>query len=247
MRSIRAFSVWVKFDKFTNNAHVFDFGDGAGINNTFLGILGKGDGEEAIRPESKCPETTIPTEKSGAQFCPEIRPQTLFETSAADVEHWECKNPSVLARKIPPIQTRPIAGGAGGSRATLIFEIWDQKLRKVQIKVNRVIPLDKWTHILITAKNMDAMRPDLTIVINGNTVFTQEKAYLPAAKITSNNYLGKSNWANDFSNYELRDELFQGAIFDFRMYSAPVSETKGKRILQWGMKKLGLDNSFATV
>ena len=91
------------------------------------------------------------------------------------------------------------------------------------------------------------MRPDLSVVINGNTVFTQEKAYLPAAKITSNNYLGKSNWANDFSNYELRDELFQGAIFDFRMYSTPVSETKGKRILQWGMKKLGLDNSFDTV
>jgi len=26
-----------------------------------------------------------------------------------------------------------------------------------------------------------------------------------------------------------------------------VSETKGKRILQWGLEKLGLDNSFATV
>ena len=247
MRSIRAFSVWVKFDKFTNNAHIFDLGDGAGVNNVFLGILGKGDGEEAIRPDSKCPETTIPTERSGAQFCPEIRPQTLYESSAADVEHWECKNPSVLPRKIDPIQTRPIAGGGGGSRATLLYEVWDQKLRKVQIKINRAIPIGQWTHILITAKTMDAMRPSINIVINGSLMFTQESAYLPQAKVTSHNYLGKSNWANDFSNYELRDELFHGSIFDFRMYSSVVSETKGKRILQWGMRKLGMDNSFSTV
>lgn len=247
MRTVRAFSVWVKFDKFTNNAHIFDFGDGAGINNIFLGILGKGDGEEAIRPPSKCPETTIPTERSGAQFCPEIRAQTLYETSAADVEHWECKNPSVFPKKMEAIQTRPVAGGNGGSRATLIFEMWDQKLRKVQIKVNRAIPLGQWTHILITAKTMDAMRPDLNVIINGNLVFTQENAYLPAAKVTSNNYFGKSNWSNDFSSYDLRDELFQGSMFDFRMYSSLVSETKGKRILQWGMGKLGLDNSFASV
>lgn len=246
MRSVRAFSVWVKFDKFTNNAHIFDLGDGAGINNVFLGILGKGDGEEAIRPPSKCPETTIPAEPSGAQFCPEIRAQTLFETSAADVEHWECKNPTVFPKKVAPIQTRPVAGASGGSRATLLFEMWDQKLRKVQIKVNRAVPLGQWTHILITAKTMDAMRPDLNVIINGNLVFTQEQAYLPAAKVTSHNYLGKSNWANDFSDYELRDELFQGSIFDFRMYSKVVSETKGKRILQWGMGKLGLDNSFST-
>jgi hypothetical protein len=125
--------------------------------------------------------------------------------------------------------------------------VWDQKLRKVQIKVNRAIPVNEWTHILITAKTMDAMRPDLNVIINGNLVFTQQGAYLPAAKITSNNYLGKSNWANDMSNYDLRDELFQGSMFDFRMYSSVVSETKGKRILQWGMGKLGLDNSFASV
>lgn len=246
MRMVRAFSVWVKFDKFTNNAHIFDFGDGAGVNNVFLGILGKGDGEEEIRPQSKCPETTVPTKKSGAQFCPEVRPQTLYESSAADVEQWDCKNQSVLANKVAPIQTRPVAGGGGGSRATLIYEVWDQKLRKVQIKVNRAIPVGEWTHILITAKNMDAMRPDLNVIINGNLLFTQPQGYLPAAKVTSHNYFGKSNWANDMSDYELRDELFQGSMFDFRMYSNAVSETKGKRILQWGMRHLGLDNSFAS-
>jgi hypothetical protein len=249
MRSTRAFSVWVKFDKFTNNAHIFDFGDGAGINNVFLGILGTGDGDDSneLRPGAKCPETTIPEHESGAQFCPELRAQTLYETSAAAVEKWECKNPSVLARKIAPIQTKPPSSPAvNATRATLVYEVWDQKLRKVQIKVNRAIPLGQWTHILIAAKTSDAMRPDLNVIINGNLVFTQAQGYLPQAKVTSHNYLGKSNWANDASMYELRDELFHGSIFDFRMYSSVVSETKGKRILQWGLGKLGLDNSYAS-
>jgi len=248
MRSVRAFSVWVKFDAFTNNAHIFDFGDGAGINNVFLGILGKGDADDGneLRPGAKCPETTIPEGEVGAQFCPEIRADTLYETSAAAVEKWECPNPTVLPRKMAPIQTKRTAPVNNASRATLIYEVWDQKLRKVQIKVNRAIPIGEWTHILITAKTSDAMRPDLNVIINGNLVFTQAQGYLPQAKVTSHNYLGKSNWANDFSLYELRDELFKGSIFDFRMYSSVVSETKGKRILQWGLGKLGLDNSYAS-
>jgi hypothetical protein len=240
MRSIRAFSVWVKFDAFTNNAHIFDFGDGPGVNNVFLGILGKGDGDGPIRPDSNCPETTIPNAPSGAQFCPEMRAQTLYEQSAANVEMWSCPGPDTVARKTDPIQTRPLPS-APGSRATLLYEVWDQKLRKVQIKINRAIPVGKWTHILITAKSMDAMRPDLNVIINGEVAFTQEAGYLPQAKVTSNNYLGKSNWANDMSGYELRDELFQGSIFDFRMYSNAVSQSKGKRILAWGMEKLGID------
>ena len=117
----------------------------------------------------------------------------------------------------------------------------------MQIKINGAIPIAKWTHIVITAKNMDAMRPDLNVYVNGNLAFTQLQGYLPQAKVTSNNYLGKSNWANDFSQYELRDELFSGSIFDFRMYSMALPESKIKRILQWGMGKLGMDNSFSSV
>jgi Concanavalin A-like lectin/glucanases superfamily len=251
MRSVRAYSVWVNFDKFTNNAHIFDFGDGAGINNVWMGILGKGDaGEDGnrMRPASTCPETTIPDSPSGAQFCPELTAQDLFATSSANVEEYICPGPDTLAAKVDPIQTRqkPKATGAA-SRATLQYEVWDQKLRKVQIKVNRAIPLQKWAHIVITAKTMDAMRPDLLVYVNGNLLFTQEQGFLPQAKVTSHNYLGKSNWANETSGYELRDELFAGSMFDFRMYSTALSETKVKRILQWGMGKLGLDNSFLSV
>jgi len=100
--------------------------------------------------------------------------------------------------------------------------------------------LGEWTHILIAAKTMDAMRPDLNIYINSNLVYTVEQSYLPQTKTTSHNYLGKSNWANDSSAYELRDELFSGSMFDFRMYSAVVSEPKGKQIYAWGSKMLGL-------
>ncbi|NBV77913.1 hypothetical protein EBR66_07140 [bacterium] len=252
MRTIRAFSVWVKFDTFTNNAHIFDFGDGPGMNNTWLGILGKGDaGEDSneIRPGAKCPETTLPTGKSGAQFCPELTPQELYDTTPADhLDDYVCTGQTVLPNKTEPIQTKPTRKvSANATRATLQYEVWDKKLRKVQIKVNRAIPIAKWTHIVVTATSMDAMRPDLNVFVNGNLIFTQEAGYLPQAKRTTNNYFGKSNWANDFSGYELRDELLNGSIFDFRMYSAPIPEVKVKRILQWGMNKLGMDNSFSSV
>ena len=251
MRSIRAFSVWVKFDTFTNNAHIFDFGDGPGVNNTFLGILGKGEGGDdpnELRPGAKCQETTIPTGQSGAQFCPELTPQELYATSAGNVEDFVCTGMSVFPQKMEPIQTKPVGPAAiNATRATLQYEVWENKLRKVQIKVNKAIPIGKWTHIVITAKNMDAMRPDLHVYVNGNLAFTKEQGYLPQAKVTSNNYLGKSNWTNNLSSYELRDELFNGSIFDFRMYSTHLPEVKIKRILQWGSGKLGMDNSFSSV
>jgi hypothetical protein len=240
MRSIRAFSVWVKFDKFTNNAHIFDFGDGPGVNNTWLGILGKGDNPGDIRPQSSCPETTVPTEKSGAQFCQEMTPQDLYAISAADVNAYTCSGITVLPNKVDPIQTKKVAPVSDAKRATLQYEVWDKKLRKMQVKINGAIPVDKWTHIVVTANTMDAMRPDVEFYVNGTLLYTQEAGYLPQAKVTSNNYLGKSNWTNDFSGYELRDELFNGSIFDFRMYSTNLSEAKIKRTLQWGMKKLGL-------
>lgn len=251
MRSIRAFSVWVKFDEFTNNAHIFDFGDGPGVNNVFMGIIGKGEGGDdpnELRPGSKCPETTVPTGASGAQFCQEMTPQDLYSTSSANVDDYTCPGFEDFPRKVEPIQTKKVGpSDANATRATLVYEVWEQKLRKVQIKVNRAIPLQKWTHIVVTAKNMDAMRPDLNVYVNGNLTFTLEQGYLPQAKVTSNNYLGKSNWANDFSGYELRDELFSGSMFDFRMYSTALPEVKIKRILQWGSNKLGMDNSFSSV
>lgn len=249
MRTVRAFSLWVYFDEFTNNAHIFDFGDGPGRNNVFLGILGKGEaGDEPaeLRPGPKCPETTVPRAPVGAQWVPEMTPQELLETTAANVDEYICDDFEVQARRLDPSSTRRPLPTGPATRATLLFEIWDTRFRKVQIKVNRAVPLKAWTHIVVTAANMDAMRPDLQVWINGNIVFVQESGYLPQAKTTSHNYLGKSNWANAESEYELRDELFKGSLFDFRMYNTNLSETKIKRTLQWGMEKLGLNSSFLT-
>jgi hypothetical protein len=248
LRSVRAFSVWVKFDEFTNNAHIFDFGNGEGKDNVFLGILGKGDSDSTVanmvRPGPTCQETTVPTFKTGAQWCPEYRAQDLFAMSKANVEEYTCTGPEVLPdpKKATQIDTRPPKEdpNAPRSRATLLYEVWDSRVRKMQIKLNKAIPKGEWTHIVITAKNMDAMRPDILVYINGSMFYTQESGFLPQTAVTDHNYIGKSNWSDAAGEFELRDELFSGSIFDFRMYNAALSETKIKRVLQWGMGHLGL-------
>lgn len=247
-RSVRAFSVWVKFDEFTNNAHIFDFGNGAGKDNVFLGILGKGDADVSagneVRPPSGCPETTIPEAGSGAQWCPEMRADELLKTSSGNVDEFTCPGAEVYAdpKRARAINTRPAADdpNATRSRATLLYEVWDSRVRKMQIKINKAIPLGQWNHIVVTATTMDAVRPDIQIYINGNSVYKQESGFLPQSAVTEKNYLGKSNWTDQPGEYELRDELLNGAIFDFRMYTKPLTETGVKRILQWGMDLLGL-------
>ena len=249
LRSVRAFSVWVKFDEFTNNAHIFDFGNGEGKDNVFLGILGKGDADSgvgnAVRPPMQCKECTVPTFKTGAQWCPEYRAQDLLAISKANVDEFVCTGPEVLPdpNKAKQIDTRPPKDdpNAPRSRATLLYEVWDSRVRKMQIKVNRAIPKGEWTHIVITAKNMDAMRPDILVYINGSMMYTQESGFLPQNAVTDHNYIGKSNWTDAAGEYELRDELFNGSLFDFRMYNSALSETKIKRTLQWGLDYLGLE------
>ena len=126
------------------------------------------------------------------------------------------------------------------TKATLLYEVWDSKQRKQRILVNGVIPLKKWCHIVITAKSNDSFRPDIGIYINGTQVFVEPSGYLPQAKSTTNNYIGKSNWANHTSHYELKDELFNGKIFDFRMYNTLMAESKINKTIAWGKEKLGL-------
>lgn len=246
LRSVRAFSLWVKFDEFTNNAHIFDFGNGSGVDNVFLGIYGKGDADSLagnqIRPPGSCQETTIPDKRSGAQFCPELSPQDLFLESRANIDEYTCPGTEVPMKEPVPILFRPEADdpNSSRSRATLLFEIWDSRIRKMQIKLNRAVPKGQWTHIVITAKDMDALRPDILVYINGSLFYTQEAGCLPQNSITSSNYIGKSNWTDAPGEYELRDELFSGSLFDFRIYNVALSESRIKRMLQWGMGHLGL-------
>jgi len=244
LRTIRSFSIWVYVDEFTNNAKFFDFGDGPGKNNVFLGILGKGDPEIAnagsLRPLICGAESTVPTGESGAQFVPEITPQELMKTTSANVDDFVSYDTEVQPKVIMPSSVSKVEVTGNTSSATLLYEVWDQRQRKMSIKLNSIIPLKKWTHIAVTSITSDATRPDIGVFVNGQQVYVQPSGFLPQAKSTSNNYLGKSNWVDNDSGYEMRDELFSGSLFDFRMYNIPLSQNKLKNIVMWGRELLGL-------
>lgn len=241
MRSIRAFSVWVYFDAFTNNAHIFDFGDGAGNNNTVLSILGKGDAttdsNELRSTSCTNKQNTLPEYPSGPHPCAETSPQNLMLLKA-NVNEYECK----LFDTYPdePLLIKTDIEEQIPTTASLLYEVWDSKQRKQRIIVNGVIPLKKWCHIAITAKSNDSFRPDIAIYVNGTQVFLEPSGYLPQAKSTSNNYIGKSNWSNTTTQYELKDELFKGKMFDFRMYNTIMSEEKINKTITWGKTNLGI-------
>ena len=241
LRNVRAFSVWAYFDSFANNSHIFDFGNGAGDGNVFLGILGSGDIEGNTNEERPLlcgsQQNTLPNYPSGPHPCAETTPQNLMLLKA-NVNEYECRNFDV-----PPsgaVEESAKKTISKPTRATLLYEIWDGKQRKMRIKVNKVIPLKKWVHIAITAKTNDSYRPDISVYINGTVVHIEPSGHLPQTKGSSNNYLGKSNWSNQTSTYELRDELFNGKLFDFRIYNTVLSETKLKKTLVWGQNKLGI-------
>ena len=243
MRAIRTFSLWVYFDSFTNNAHIFDFGDGAGNNNTVLSILGKGDettDSNELRP-MLCgnQQNTLPDYPSGPHPCSETTPQNLMLLKA-NVNEYECKLFDTLPEKLTWQTGMKKQEKQMPTKATLLYEIWDSKQRKQRILVNGVIPLKQWSHIVITAKTNDSFRPDIGIYVNGTQVFLEPSGYLPQAVSTTNNYIGKSNWSNSTSQYELKDELFNGKIFDFRMYNTIMSEDKIKKTITWGKDKLGI-------
>ena len=244
LRTIRSFCLWVYVDEFTNNAKFFDFGDGPGKNNVFLGILGKGDPELAngatIRPLICGAESTIPSGSSGAQFVPEITAEELMKTTSANVDEFVSFDSEVQAKVLLPSTTKKIQITGNSNFATLQYEVWDQRQRKMSIKINSIIPLKTWTHITVTAITSDATRPDIGIFVNGQQVYVQPSGYLPQASSTSNNYLGKSNWIDNDSTYEMRDELFSGSLFDFRMYKTSMATNKIKNTIMWGRDLLGL-------
>ena len=247
LRSLRCIMVWVFFDEFTNNAHILDFGDGAGKNNIVLGIIGRGDAniQDAgqIRPPLICGEdTTIPNPPSGAQPCDVVSPQELMKTTPANVDDFTCVGFEGNPRKLPPSRVQPKVTPGDKNMATLLYEIWDNQQRKMRIRVPSVIPKGKWTHITITAKTPDAFRPDIGIYINGKQVYVEPSGFLAQVSTMTNCYVGRSNWANATSQYENRDELFKGRMFDLRGYKMPVPDSLIKESYNWGKGKLDIQN-----
>jgi len=253
LRAVRAVMMWVRFDEFTNNAKIFDFGNGKGKDNFFLGILGKGDppasASDGMRPSTvQCSDdtsatATIPTGPSGAQAVEEMSPQDLLATTEANVNDYECSGFNVIPRKMQKSSphAEKVGGNAKASSATLIYEVWDKEQRRMRLKVNGVIKRGEWTHICVTTTNGDAFRPDMAIFVNGRQVLMRSSGFLPSTNTMANCYIGKSNWANNISQYENRDELFKGSMYDFRMYSAAVSKEFIGNSITWGKSNLGLD------
>lgn len=246
MRSLRAIMLWVYFDEFTNNTHVLDFGNGAGRDNVVLGIVGKGDPNVFtagdIRPPLLCgPESTVPTGKSGAQPVKETTPQLAMLDSKANVDEYSSEGFEVEPRKLPPSRVNDLVKySMEAEKATFLYEIWDQQQRKMRIVIPGVLPKKKWTHICVTAASTDSFRPDIAVYIDGEKVKVEASGWLPQASTTSNNYIGKSNWTNETSQYENKNELFKGSVFDVRGYKVPLSEKVIKDSIVWGKDKLGL-------
>jgi len=245
LKYLRATCVWVYFDEFTNNAHIFDFGNGAGKDNIFLGIMGRGNAGASSddMDNTECTEqslSTVPKSPSGQQCTLEQSPQTAMITSSANVNLWDCPKPELFGRIMKPLQPKSSPSG-DAKTADLIYEIWDTQMRKLHIQIKNVIPLRKWVHIAITAGNNDAFKPDLKIYRNGVLVHTEKSSWLPQTNYTTNNYIGKSNWMNVTSPYENSDELFKGKMFDFRGYRTAMTEDKITDTYKWGAKFLGIN------
>jgi len=247
LRYLRAISFWVFFEEFTNNAKIFDFGNGAGKDNVFLGIIGRGNENASQTPIrlNGCllqNDSTVPEAPSGAQNVDETTPEYLMRTSSANVNEFNCDQPEIYGRTMPAVQPFAMPQFRATS-ADLLYEVWDSQQRKLHVQIPGVFPLQKWTHVVLTTTNNDAARPTLTFYVNGELVDTEVDAWLPQNGSTTKNYIGKSNWADDTSQASNADELFKGQLFDFRGYKTPMRPSKLKDTYQWGLQKLGLQDS----
>lgn len=230
LKYLRAISIWVYFEEFTNNAHIFDFGNGPATDNVFLGIVGRGNppiDEHSIGHGRRNPikEQTV-------------TPQQLMISSDANVNEYICPAPQITGQTIH--HNTHINGPA--HTADLIYEIWDGKQRKKDVQLRNAIQLKKWAHIVITATSTDAFRPSLDFYINGIKIQTVDDGWLPLNNFTTHNYIGKSNWSSVTSQYENADELFKGKMFDFRGYGSIMSDTLIKHTYTWGCQMLGINN-----
>ena len=244
LRFLRAVSLWIYFDEFTNNAHVFDFGNGPGKDNVWLGILGRGNAglqSSTIRPLLCGGDSTLPDGPSGAQPVEVCTPQQLMEGSAANVNDYTCVKPEVFGRIMPPLQPKASPPGIA-TTADLIYEVWDHQQRRVHFQIKNAVELKKWTHVVVTATTADAAAPILAVYINGRKVH-EEEGVLPQTNYMTKNYIGKSSWDNVTSMYENADELFKGRLFDFRGYRTPMPEKKIEETYRWGRAMLGLEEA----
>lgn len=232
LRNLRGISTWVYFEEFTQNARIFDFGNGAGKDNVLLGIEGKGNDPGAFGRLNARPPADAKVCRT--RFSQEVSPQEYLASSDANVDEWECPDPELVDSIYPKDEIAP----SEEKKANLLFEIWDAQQRKMRIRVLNCIPLKKWVHIALTTTDNLAFRPTWEVYIDGERVFREEDGHMPLQNYTTKNYIGRSNWEGVTSQYEDADERLRGALFDLRFYRTPMSVDKIKRTVQWGKRLL---------
>lgn len=247
LRDLRALSLWVRFDEFTNNAHVLDFGNGAGLDNVWLGIEGRGNAPASVQGgavEGGEPRTSAagPAFEGGAAClprAPEVSPQLYLRTSEADVDALTCPGAPPQETLVPPPFAAQRRGDAAPTEPTahLLFEVWDGPQRKMRVRVLDAVPLRRWVHITITATDLSP-RPSFDVYVDGTRVHTHEGGHLPLKSFTTRNYLGRSNWEEATAEFADSDERFRGALFDLRLYAVPLSEARIARTVAWGRRWL---------
>jgi len=236
LRQLRAISVWAYFDEFTNNARIFDFGNGAGKDNVFLGIEGRGNttaGFGILRARPADTDRVCNTKPAK-----EMSPQYYLMTSDANVDAWTCPGPEPIDSLYPEDETTDAIDVK--KTANLLFEIWDTEQRKMSIRIVDAIPLKEWVHIALTTTDGASFRPTWHVYINGANVFEQPDGHMPLKSYVSQNFIGRSNWEGPSSQYQNSDERFRGSLFDFRLYRQPMSASKVKSTVDWGKVKLDI-------
>ena len=233
IKDLRAFSTWVKFENFTNNARIFDFGNGAGNDNVFLGIEGKGNDSSPLNEIGKEPDNIVCSKRAPI----EIQPQLYMKKTEANVEDYDCPGPEPIEHEtsdfVKAKEKRKV------KLANLIFEIWDKSQRKMRIKIIDAIKENTWHHIALTTTDL-SFTPGWNVYIDGKKVFTKLDGFLPQSNYVTLNYIGRSNWEVALNQGEYKDERFRGSLFDFRMYRIPMPETKLLKTVEWGKKLLKL-------
>lgn len=234
LRQLRAFSFWVHFDMFTNNARIFDFGNGAGHDNVFLGIEGNGNTTAPLTTALGQPANIVCNKKAPI----EMLPQDYLRSTDADIENWYCPGPQPIDKET---EDEPKDDEPKVKRANLLFEIWDKQQRKMRIKILDAIEERKWHHIAFTTRDL-SISPTWEVYIDGIKIFTQPNGHLAQTNYTTKNYIGRSNWENAQQQGQYKDERFRGSLFDFRMYRIPMPETKLQKTISWGKKLLNSDS-----
>ena len=238
LRNLRSFCMWVKFDKFTNNARIFDFGNGPGKDNIFFGI--EGTGNEIVTTNTKMSLSSVPDSSDivcNARAPKEVAPARFMKTTAANIELYECPGPEPIDATTNNKEDQNIIEEIRTKRANLLFEIWDKQQRKMRVRIVDAIQEKKWHHIAVTTTDT-SFRPTYTFYIDGLKIYTHEDGHLPQTNYTTKNYIGRSNWEDQPDQVQYKDERFRGSMFDFRMYRQPLSETKILKTLEWGKKLL---------